>query len=143
MLNNKTILITGGTGSFGHHFVDYVLAHYQPKKLIIYSRDEFKQFNMQNAYEKYDDVLRFFAQESLYAFQRNRVIGRKENRSVRLDPQIEVFDRFALQIIFDLPAIQFDCPFHLNLRKATVMTLSMILSTVSKSIWTPRSFSSS
>lgn len=60
MLNNKTILITGGTGSFGHHFVDYVLAHYQPQKLIIYSRDEFKQFNMQNAYKKYEDVLRFF-----------------------------------------------------------------------------------
>lgn len=60
MLNNKTILITGGTGSFGHHFVDYVLKHYQPKKLIIYSRDEFKQFNMQNAYKDYLDVLRFF-----------------------------------------------------------------------------------
>lgn len=60
MLNNKTILITGGTGSFGHHFVNYVLQHYQPKKIIIYSRDEFKQFNMQNAYKKYDDVLRFF-----------------------------------------------------------------------------------
>ncbi len=60
MLNNKTILITGGTGSFGHHFVDYVLAHYQPKKIIIYSRDEFKQFIMQNAYKKYDEVLRFF-----------------------------------------------------------------------------------
>lgn len=60
MLNNKTILITGGTGSFGHHFVDYVLAHYQPRKIIIYSRDEFKQFNMQNAYKEYTDVLRFF-----------------------------------------------------------------------------------
>lgn len=60
MLNNKTILITGGTGSFGHHFVDYVLSHYQPKKIIIYSRDEFKQFNMQNAYKKHVDVLRFF-----------------------------------------------------------------------------------
>lgn len=60
MLNNKTILVTGGTGSFGHHFVDYVLAHYQPKKIIIYSRDEFKQFNMQNAYRKADDILRFF-----------------------------------------------------------------------------------
>lgn len=60
MLNNKTILITGGTGSFGHHFVDYVLEHYQPKKLIIYSRDEYKQFNMQNAYKKYDSILRFF-----------------------------------------------------------------------------------
>lgn len=60
MLNNKTILITGGTGSFGHHFVDYVLAHYKPKKLIIYSRDEFKQFNMQNRYKEHEDVLRFF-----------------------------------------------------------------------------------
>lgn len=60
MLNDKTILITGGTGSFGHHFVDYVLEHYQPKKIIIYSRDEFKQFNMQNEYKKYDKYLRFF-----------------------------------------------------------------------------------
>lgn len=60
MLNNKTILVTGGTGSFGHHFVDYVLEHYNPKKIIIYSRDEFKQFNMQNQYRKYEDVMRFF-----------------------------------------------------------------------------------
>ena len=60
MLNGKTILITGGTGSFGHHFVDYVLKHYEPAKIIIYSRDEYKQFVMQNAYKKYDDVLRFF-----------------------------------------------------------------------------------
>lgn len=60
MLNNKTVLITGGTGSFGHHFVDYVLEHFQPQKIIIYSRDEFKQFNMQNAYKEHSDVLRFF-----------------------------------------------------------------------------------
>lgn len=60
MLNNKTILITGGTGSFGNHFVDYVLEHYKPKKLIIYSRDEFKQFNMSNKYKKYEEIFRFF-----------------------------------------------------------------------------------
>lgn len=60
MLNNKTVLITGGTGSFGHHFVDYVLAHYKPKKLIIYSRDEFKQFIMDNEYKEHRDVLRYF-----------------------------------------------------------------------------------
>ena len=53
MLNGKTILVTGGTGSFGHHFVDYVLAHYEPKKIIIYSRDEFKQFIMDNNYKDY------------------------------------------------------------------------------------------
>ena len=60
MLNSKTILVTGGTGSFGHHFVDYVLRHYKPKKIIIYSRDEYKQFMMNNLYKEYDDVLRFF-----------------------------------------------------------------------------------
>lgn len=60
MLNDKTILVTGGTGSFGHHFVEYVVSHYKPKKIIIYSRDEFKQFNMQNEYKEYSDILRFF-----------------------------------------------------------------------------------
>lgn len=60
MLNNKSILVTGGTGSFGHHFVDYVLQHYEPRKIIIYSRDEFKQFVMNNQYKEYDDILRFF-----------------------------------------------------------------------------------
>lgn len=60
MLNGKTILITGGTGSFGNHFADYVLARYQPKKLIIYSRDEFKQFNMRNRLMKYDKIMRYF-----------------------------------------------------------------------------------
>ena len=61
MLNNKTIMITGGTGSFGHHFVEYVLQHYEPQKIIIYSRDEFKQFNMQNTYKRYDKKLRLRA----------------------------------------------------------------------------------
>lgn len=60
MLNNKTILITGGTGSFGHHFVDYVLANYKPKKVVIYSRDEYKQFLMNNSYKDKSDILRFF-----------------------------------------------------------------------------------
>lgn len=60
MLNNKTILITGGTGSFGHHFVNYALKYYKPKKIIIYSRDEYKQFVMDNQYKEYRDVLRFF-----------------------------------------------------------------------------------
>ena len=53
MLNGKTILVTGGTGSFGNAFTEYVLTHYDPKKIIIYSRDEFKQFNMANKFKKY------------------------------------------------------------------------------------------
>ena len=60
MLNGKTILVTGGTGSFGNEFTEYVLTHYEPKKIIIYSRDEFKQFNMANKFKKYKDKLRFF-----------------------------------------------------------------------------------
>ncbi len=64
MLNNKTILVTGGTGSFGNRFVEYVLENYNPKKIIIYSRDEFKQFNMQNKmrrlYPEKSACLRFF-----------------------------------------------------------------------------------
>ena len=60
MLNNKTILITGGTGSFGNYFTDFVLAHYKPKKIIVYSRDEFKQFQMRNRLIEYDSVMRYF-----------------------------------------------------------------------------------
>ena len=58
MLDNKTILITGGTGSFGKSFTRYVLKHYHPKKIIIYSRDEYKQFVMQNELKEYAPVMR-------------------------------------------------------------------------------------
>lgn len=60
MLNDKTILITGGTGSFGNYFTTYVLEHYHPKKIIIYSRDEYKQFVMRNRFIKHEEILRFF-----------------------------------------------------------------------------------
>lgn len=62
LLDGKTILVTGGTGSFGHQFTRYVLEHYKLKKIIVYSRDEFKQFTMQNEplYKAHEDVMRFF-----------------------------------------------------------------------------------
>lgn len=60
MLNGKSILVTGGTGSFGNHFVEYVLKNYSPKKIIIYSRDEYKQFIMANKFRDDKDQLRFF-----------------------------------------------------------------------------------
>ena len=47
VFNDKTILITGGTGSFGKKFIETVLKKYRPKKVIVYSRDELKQFEMQ------------------------------------------------------------------------------------------------
>ena len=60
MLKDKTILITGGTGSFGKCFTRYVLSHYEPKKIIIYSRDEFKQWMLANEFKEYEEKLRFF-----------------------------------------------------------------------------------
>jgi UDP-N-acetylglucosamine 4,6-dehydratase (inverting) len=59
MLNNSSILITGGTGSFGHTFVPMTLAKFNPSRLVIYSRDEMKQWEMAHKY-KDDRRVRFF-----------------------------------------------------------------------------------
>ena len=59
MLTNSSILITGGTGSFGHAFVRMTLEKYKPKKIVILSRDEMKQWEMQKLY-KDDERVRFF-----------------------------------------------------------------------------------
>lgn len=62
MFNNKTILITGGTGSFGKQYIRTILQRFTPKKIIIYSRDELKQFEMQTgefSKEKFNS-LRYF-----------------------------------------------------------------------------------
>ena len=59
MLTNKTILVTGGTGSFGNTFVPMTLAKYNPKKIIIFSRDEMKQWDMAKKFEG-DSRVRFF-----------------------------------------------------------------------------------
>lgn len=59
MLQNSTILITGGSGSFGRQFVPMTLKHYNPKKLIIFSRDEMKQWDMQKEFLG-DPRVRFF-----------------------------------------------------------------------------------
>jgi len=58
MLNGKSILVTGGTGSFGKAFVKRALEEFEPRKLIVYSRDEFKQYQMSQMFSS--DRLRFF-----------------------------------------------------------------------------------
>ena len=58
MFNNATILITGGTGSFGKYYTKTLLDQYSPKKIIIFSRDELKQFEMMQTYN--DDCMRYF-----------------------------------------------------------------------------------
>lgn len=76
MFTNKSILITGGTGSFGKKCTEIILSRYKPKKLVIFSRDELKQFEMSQIFsiEKYD-CIRYFVgdvrdKERLYrAFQ--------------------------------------------------------------------------
>ena len=59
MKNNSTILITGGTGSFGHTFIPMTLEKYNPKKIIVFSRDEMKQWEMAKLYAD-DNRVRFF-----------------------------------------------------------------------------------
>ena len=48
MFNNKSILISGGTGSFGSSMIKFICKNFKPKKLICYSRDELKQYNLSN-----------------------------------------------------------------------------------------------
>ena len=65
MLNDKTILITGGTGSFGQKFIKTIFERYKPKKVIVFSRDELKQFVMQNSdtfskYNRNENGIRYF-----------------------------------------------------------------------------------
>lgn len=60
VLDGKTVLVTGGTGSFGKCFARYALTRTNVKKIIVYSRDEYKQFVMQNEFKEYADRLRFF-----------------------------------------------------------------------------------
>ena len=59
MFDDSTILVTGGTGSFGHTFISMTLEKYKPKKIIIYSRDEMKQWEMAKKF-KDDPCVRFF-----------------------------------------------------------------------------------
>ena len=58
MFDNSTILVTGGTGSFGRKFIERILNNYSPKKIIVYSRDELKQYEMQESLNK--PLMRYF-----------------------------------------------------------------------------------
>ncbi len=58
MFNNKNILVTGGTGSFGKKFVQMVLDEYHPTRVIVYARDELEQFEMQQKFK--NSCMRYF-----------------------------------------------------------------------------------
>ena len=59
MLKNSSILVTGGTGSFGHAFLSMTLEKYNPQRIVVYSRDEMKQWEMQKLFQD-DKRVRFF-----------------------------------------------------------------------------------
>ena len=69
-IRGKTILITGGTGSFGKNFAKHLLSRYTPKKIIVFSRDELKQFRLEQ--ELSDDRVRFFLGDIRDAQRLNR-----------------------------------------------------------------------
>jgi len=60
MLNNRTVLITGGTGSFGNKFTEFALKNFDLKKIIIFSRDEYKQFEMSKIFPEEKYPIRYF-----------------------------------------------------------------------------------
>jgi len=60
MINNKKILVTGGTGSFGTNLISHLEKYFKPKKIIIFSRDELKQSQMMTRFSKIKPILRFF-----------------------------------------------------------------------------------
>jgi UDP-N-acetylglucosamine 4,6-dehydratase len=85
-LNNKTILITGGTGSFGKKFIEIVLKKYKLKKIIVFSRDEQKQFNLQKIFpESSNSPIRYYLGDVRdydrvrYAFQEVDVVIQLQN----------------------------------------------------------------
>ncbi len=59
MFNDKAILVTGGTGSFGHKFIEMTLKKFKPRRIVVYSRDEMKQWEMAKLYSE-NDKIRFF-----------------------------------------------------------------------------------
>ena len=60
MFDEKVVLITGGTGSFGHYFTNYIFNNYKPTKIIIFSRDEFKQYEMSKLFPTSKYPIRYF-----------------------------------------------------------------------------------
>lgn len=75
-LDGKTVLVTGGTGSFGKRFIQTILERFDPAKVIVYSRDELKQFEMQHLepFASYPDVMRWFIGDVRDAPRLNRAM---------------------------------------------------------------------
>ena len=91
-INNKSILITGGTGSFGKQMLKTLLTNFNPKRIVIFSRDEFKQSEMQKEYDDKKCINRLIFDEILSTFLINSNIKKKFKRKKKLPKKI----KFAL-----------------------------------------------
>ena len=98
MLKNSSILITGGSGSFGHTFVPMALAKYNPRRLVIFSRDEMKQWEMAKLYQN-DKRVRFFIGD----------VGDKDRLSRALSGIDYVVHAAATKIVPTAEYNPFDC----------------------------------
>ena len=118
MFKNKTLLITGGTGSFGQSFIRSVLNSYHPKRLVVFSRDELKQFEMQKKYKEthtHDVQARPMAK---HTFRVERVNGIKWNMPpLRRSAIARAFTsavHFRMHTPTTLPAWQVPCGFEMS-----------------------------
>ena len=112
MFNNSTVLITGGTGSFGHTFMPMLLNSYNPKKVIVFSRDEMKQWEMAKLYGD-DPRVRFYNQrgtaeqhikEGKYAFHWTRLSCKRfRDNEVRLQLHALAYNLATFLRCIDLP----------------------------------------
>ena len=95
IFNNKNIFITGGTGSFGSNFIKTLLTKSNPKKIICFSRDELKQFDLQNNLKKIDKKLcvRFFIGDVRDKDRLNlALLNNKIDRSERSKQRFQRYD---------------------------------------------------
>ena len=84
MLSGSTILLTGGTGSFGSAFVPMTLANCNPKKIIVYSRDEMKQWSMAQRFEGDSRVVFFEGNYHDYEIDKIKRLGEEAARPKRI-----------------------------------------------------------
>ncbi len=82
MFNGKNILITGGTGSFGQQLVQTIIKRYKANKIIIYSRDELKQFEMAQEYN--DKCMRYFIGDVRDADRLNKAMKTKQPLELKM-----------------------------------------------------------
>ncbi len=90
MITGSCILITGGTGSFGNTFVPLTLAKFSPRKLIIFSRDEMKQWEMAKKFQG-DERVRFFIGDVRDRERLYRALTPKDSPDIRVLPSNSVY----------------------------------------------------